>query len=56
MSRAPFHRGELRGDRLARLRDKDLVDVGGTIDLKDLLERLRDEERLSVGRTGARLA
>ena len=44
MSRALFDCGEVRGDRLAWLRDKDVVDVGGTIDLKDLLERLREEE------------
>ncbi|MCH8111207.1 MAG: hypothetical protein IH905_04525 [Proteobacteria bacterium] len=50
MSRAHFDCGEVRGDRLARFRHKDMVDVGGTIGLKDLLERLRDEELLSVGR------
>ena len=49
MSRALFDCGEVRGDRLARFQDKDVVDVGGTIDLKDLLTRLRDEELLSVG-------
>ena len=50
MSRALFDCGEVRGDWLARLRGKDVDDVGGTIDFKDLLERLRDEELLSVGR------